>query len=310
VKLYPVRATRNRTRTIVTSEMIRAWEAALKFKKTQVILYAYGSRFKKADSLIEKHLLEKSVKKGVFVVTAASNSNDFDGRENVLLPCGLANGIHGVVCVAATLAEAPTVLCSNASKLASFGSPGSRAIAPTPNKVAGEWIYEEVSGSSDAAAAVAGVVALMKSFEHFKPDAIERMLLNATEGRVRTKTGYEMTYGVLRPDLAVKQAIAEAGLPQITSSKWGRLIRPLRHWRGSREQSPMGSVIAEARLASSQPEASSLQPSYRVSGASSTTRGFVDLFMDCFGNLLAPSGILHYPSGLSARLCFTLSFPS
>ncbi|KAF4646879.1 hypothetical protein FOL46_005056, partial [Perkinsus olseni] len=51
------------------------------------------------------------------------------------------------------------------------------------------------------------------------PEDIERMLLNATEGRVRTKTGYEMTYGVLRPDLAVKQAIAEAGSPQIRKTK-------------------------------------------------------------------------------------------
>ncbi|KAF4733678.1 hypothetical protein FOZ62_032484, partial [Perkinsus olseni] len=219
VKLFPIRATRNRTKGILTSEMIRAWEAALKFKKTQVILYAYGSRFKKADSLIKKRLLEKAVKKGVFVVTGASNSNDFDGREDVLVPCGLANGIRGVVCVAATFAKAPTVLCSNASKLASFGSPGSGVVFPTPNKVAGEWIYaKEEWGSSAASAAVAGVVALMTSFKNFKPEDVDRMLLNATEGRVRTKTGYEMTYGVLRPDLAVKQAIAEAGLPQIRSS--------------------------------------------------------------------------------------------
>ncbi|KAF4719132.1 hypothetical protein FOZ62_017851 [Perkinsus olseni] len=159
--------------------MIRAWEAALKFKKTQVILLAYGWSFERADSLVKKHLLEKAVKKGVFVVTGASNSDKSDGREDVLLPCGLANHIRGVVCVAATFAEMPTVLCSSASKLASFGAPG--------------------------------VVALMKSFKNFKPEDIERILLNATEGRVRTATGYEMTYGVLRPDLAVKQAIAEAG---------------------------------------------------------------------------------------------------
>ncbi|KAF4699072.1 hypothetical protein FOZ63_002348, partial [Perkinsus olseni] len=190
VKLFPIRATRNRTKGILTSEMIRAWEAALKFKKTQVILYAYGSRFKKADSLIKKRLLEKAVKKGVFVVTGASNSNDFDGREDVLVPCGLANGIRGVVCVAATFAKAPTVLCSNASKLASFGSPGSGVVFPTPNKVAGEWIYaKEEWGSSAASAAVAGVVALMTSFKNFKPEDVDRMLLNATEGRVRTKTG-------------------------------------------------------------------------------------------------------------------------
>ncbi|KAF4646750.1 hypothetical protein FOZ61_005228, partial [Perkinsus olseni] len=184
VKLYPVRATRNRTRGMLTSEMIRAWEAALKFKKTQVILYAYGSPFKKAVSLIIKRLLEKAVKKGVFVVTVASNSDDFDGRQDVVVPCGLANGIRGVVCVAATFAEAPTVLRSNASKLASFGSPGSEVVCPTPNKVVGEWIYAKKKwGSSVASAAVAGVVALMKSFKNFKPEDIERMLLNATEGR-------------------------------------------------------------------------------------------------------------------------------
>ncbi|KAF4681387.1 hypothetical protein FOZ63_022680, partial [Perkinsus olseni] len=183
--------------------MIRAWEAALKFKKTQVILFAYGWPFKRADSLINKHLLEKAVKKGVFVVTGASNSDNSDGQEDILVPCSLANGIRGVACVAATFAKAPTVLCSNASKLASFGSPGSDVVFPSPNKVAGEWVYAKKKwGSSVASAAVAGVVALMKSFKNFKPEDIERMLFNATEGRVRTKTGYEMTGGVLRPGLA------------------------------------------------------------------------------------------------------------
>ncbi|KAF4687565.1 hypothetical protein FOZ60_003786 [Perkinsus olseni] len=121
-------------------------------------------------------------------------------------------GFPGVLCVTATHAEEPLVLARRVAKLASLGVPGTEMMSLTPECDGDEWLYGMFRGSSGATAGAAGIVALMKSFKAFKPEEVERMLLNATEGRVKTEDGDEMTYGVLRPDLAVDQAIAEARL--------------------------------------------------------------------------------------------------
>ncbi|KAF4677506.1 hypothetical protein FOZ60_017304 [Perkinsus olseni] len=189
---------------------MRALEVALRFKKNDVILFAAGYPYEQKTALLFKRVLEKVVKRGILFLTAASNEDDADGMEELLLPCSLANGIQGVLCIAATTASDPFVLRRNSSKLASIGAPGTDVCLPTPKRDGDEWVYREREGSSAAAAAVAGIVALMKSFKNFKPRDIERILLNCTEGRVRTENGAEMLYGVLRPDLAVTQAIAEA----------------------------------------------------------------------------------------------------
>ncbi|KAF4651045.1 hypothetical protein FOZ61_010842 [Perkinsus olseni] len=210
VKLRPIDDVNPITGKATLSMTMRALEATLRFKKNDVILFAAGYPYGQKTALLFKRVLEKAVKKGILFLTAVSNKDDADGMEELLLPCSLANGIPGVLCIAATTAKNPFVLSRNSSRLASFGAPGTDVWLPTRKRDGDDWIYKNRKGASAAAAAVAGIVALMKSFKNFKPRDVERILLNCTEGRVRTENGAEMFYGVLRPDLAVSQAIAEA----------------------------------------------------------------------------------------------------
>ncbi|KAF4699368.1 hypothetical protein FOZ62_000022 [Perkinsus olseni] len=191
------------------TQSLLAFEKALEMKETSVVVYAYGNRFTPVTSLIFDYILKKVTKKGILVLVSSSNSDRVDSREEVIIPCSLANGIPGVLCVAATQAEEPLVLARKAARLASLGVPGTEVMSLTPERDGDEWLYGMFRGSSSATAAAGGIVALMKSLKAFKPEDVERMLLNATEGRVKTEDGDEMTYGVLRPHLAVEQAIAE-----------------------------------------------------------------------------------------------------
>ncbi|KAF4671695.1 hypothetical protein FOL46_009990 [Perkinsus olseni] len=210
VRIRPIRLTDRATGRATATMKVRSWEAALKFKDTDIIVFAYGSPFTQDNSLFYKRTLEEAVRKGIFVVTASFNS-DTNDTTAVPLPCSLAHIIPGVLCVAATSALEPTQLLAEPSELASLGSPGSEVWAPR-SLDEDHWVYKfkKYRGSSVATAAVGGLVALIRSFKNFKPAEIERMLLNSTEGRCRTTQGKEMLYGVLRPDLAIRQAIALA----------------------------------------------------------------------------------------------------
>ncbi|KAF4682642.1 hypothetical protein FOZ60_010263 [Perkinsus olseni] len=169
-----------------------------------------SSSYDRERALFYKGVLEKAVAKGIVVLTSTSNSNGVDSQNEVELPCSLANGLPGVLCVAATVTTEPMVLAADASKLASFGVPATDVVYPTRKYDGDHWVYRKNWGSSAAAAAAAGIVVLIKSFKNFRPQEIERILLNSTEGRVRTKAGDEMSYGLLRPEVAIEQAIAEA----------------------------------------------------------------------------------------------------
>ncbi|KAF4727712.1 hypothetical protein FOZ63_017106, partial [Perkinsus olseni] len=185
------------------TQSLFAFEEALGMKETSVVVYAYGFRFTPATALIFDYVLKKVTKKGILVLVSSSNSDRVDSREEVIVPCSLANATH---------AEEPLVLARRVAKLASLGVPGTEMMSLTPECDGDEWLYGMFRGSSGATAGAAGIVALMKSFKAFKPGDVERMLLNATEGRVKTGDGDEMVYGDLRPHLAVDQAIAEARL--------------------------------------------------------------------------------------------------
>ncbi|KAF4659222.1 hypothetical protein FOZ61_004899 [Perkinsus olseni] len=209
VKVRPIRITDRSDNRADLAKIASAWEAALKTGSTDIIVYAYASPFTRELSFFFKRLLKKTVKKGILVVTSAVNSDKVDSSSEVSLPCALANGLPGVLCVAATLSNKTTVLANDASKLASFGLPGTDILKLTPEREGDDWAFVMGRGSSFATAAAAGIVGLMKSFKNFSPEETERILLNSTEATVTTKSGSEMTYGVLRPDLAVTQAIAE-----------------------------------------------------------------------------------------------------
>ncbi|KAF4653805.1 hypothetical protein FOL47_010286 [Perkinsus chesapeaki] len=164
-----------------------------------------------------KRVITKAVKQGNFVVVSATNSDSGTGPDEVELPCSMANTMPGIVRVAATLTMNLTVLLSEASLLASFDVPGTEAITANIRSLDKLWRYKETQGSSTATAIVGGIAALMRSFKKFEPDVIKKVLLGATEGKVRTRRAAEMLYGVLRPDLAVKRAIElarEASLRQ------------------------------------------------------------------------------------------------
>ncbi|KAF4732032.1 hypothetical protein FOZ62_032163, partial [Perkinsus olseni] len=186
VKLRPIDDVNPITGKATLSMTMRALEVALRFKKDDVILFAAGYPYEQKTALLFKRVLEKVVKRGILFLTAASNEDDADGMEELILPCSLANGIQGVLCIAAT----------TASDL--------RLVLEHPAPMCG---YQHRSETETTAG---GMFALMKSFNNFKLSDIERILLNCTEGRVRTKNRAEMLYGVLRSDLAVSQAIAEA----------------------------------------------------------------------------------------------------
>ncbi|KAF4686067.1 hypothetical protein FOZ60_005695 [Perkinsus olseni] len=199
VKIFPIRMTQRRS-TVNPVRVMRAWDAALKLEDTEVIVYACAGPFDRDGALFYERVLKKAVEKGIVVVTASFNSDDVDGQNELALPCSLANGLPGVLCVAVTVTTEPMVLAADASKLASFGVPATDVVHPTPLYDGDHWVYRKNWGSSAAAAAAAGIVVLIKSFKNFRPQEIERILLNSTEGRVRTKAGDEMSYGVLRPD--------------------------------------------------------------------------------------------------------------
>ncbi|KAF4649978.1 hypothetical protein FOL47_001542, partial [Perkinsus chesapeaki] len=207
IKVRPIRATASPSGAATDEESERAWVEANKFDDSDVIVYATAGPFEKERSVMYKNVITEAVKKGNFVVVAASNSDQATGPEEVLLPCSMANSMRGVVCVAATLTASPTVLMSEASLLASFGVPGTQVIVATKRDKSRKWKYVEVEGSSSATAIVGGIAALMRSFKKFTPDVMKEILLNVTVCKVKTKKGVEMLYGVLRPDLAVKRAI-------------------------------------------------------------------------------------------------------
>ncbi|KAF4707494.1 hypothetical protein FOZ63_028519 [Perkinsus olseni] len=210
VRIRPIRLTDRATGRATGTMKARSWEAALKFEDTDIIVFAYGSPFTQDNSLFYKRTLEEAVRKGIFVVTASFNS-DTNDTTAVPLPCSLGHIIPGVLCVAATNAFHPTQVLAEPSQLASLGLPGSESWAPIPrDRDHLAYKFKKYRGSSIAAAAVGGLVALMKSFKNFKPAEIQRILLNSTEGRCKTKSGEEMLYGVLRPHLAIRQAVALA----------------------------------------------------------------------------------------------------
>ncbi|KAF4681716.1 hypothetical protein FOZ60_011681 [Perkinsus olseni] len=214
VLIRPIRMSEKGTEAAF-ERVVRAWEAALTFADTDIILYSAGGWFDQDRSVIYKFALEQAVKKGILVLTAAPNSDNVDGPEEVELPCALANGISGVLCIATTVTSDPFTALGDAAKLASFGMPGTNVTYPTPIRDGDVWRYAKGQGSSVAAAAAAGIAVLIKGFKNFAPQEIERILLNSTEGRVRTKAGDEMSYGLLRPEVAIEQAIAEATWSQV-----------------------------------------------------------------------------------------------
>ncbi|KAF4666430.1 hypothetical protein FOL47_004098 [Perkinsus chesapeaki] len=207
VKIRPIRSSASPSGDHTEEQIERAWKAANLFKESDVIVFAIAGPFTKESSLMYKRVIKKAVEQGNFVVVTAVNSDSATGPEEIDLPCSMANFIPGMVCVAATSTSNPGVLVHKASLLATFGVPGTEVIVAEIRSNIGKWKYEEIQGSSCATAIVGGIAALMQSFKKFKPDMIKEILLNATEGKVRTAKGVEMLYGVLRPDLAVKQAI-------------------------------------------------------------------------------------------------------
>ncbi|KAF4729450.1 hypothetical protein FOZ62_002723, partial [Perkinsus olseni] len=181
VKVRPIRITDRSDNRADLAKIARAWEAALKTGSTDIIVYAYASPFTQELSFFFKRLLKKTVKKGILVLTSAVNSDKVDSSSEVSLPCALANGLPGVLCVAATHSNKTTVLANDASKLASFGLPGTEVLKLTPEREGDDWAFLMGRGSSFATATAAGVVALMKSFKNFSPEETEGMLLNSTE---------------------------------------------------------------------------------------------------------------------------------
>ncbi|KAF4670106.1 hypothetical protein FOL47_002224 [Perkinsus chesapeaki] len=207
VKIRPIRLTATPRRGSSYEQIEVAWDIANKFEDSDVIVFASAGPFEQEASVMYKRVITEAVKQGNFVVVAASGSDDATGPAEVEIPCSMANPMPGVVCVAATLTSNPKVLLREASLLASFGVPGTEVWAAEIKDAFGNWTYDDGRGSSQATAIVGGIAALMQSFKKFKPDVIKEMLLNATEGKIRTARGVEMLYGVLRPDLAVKRAI-------------------------------------------------------------------------------------------------------
>ncbi|KAF4654317.1 hypothetical protein FOZ61_008336 [Perkinsus olseni] len=209
VKIRPVKVTQRNYSTFGDAQLARGWEAALNFQDIDMIVYAAGGDHTPDREALFKRLLTKTVEKGVIVLTGPKNSDKVSTEVEFALPCSLANQFSGVLCAAATKATDPNVLAYAASKHASFGLLGTEVWSPTHECGNGKLVYSNPSGSSTATAIAAGVVALMQSFKNFTPAEIDRMLIGATEGRVKTVNGTEMDYGSLRPDLAVRKAIAE-----------------------------------------------------------------------------------------------------
>ncbi|KAF4652430.1 hypothetical protein FOZ61_009685 [Perkinsus olseni] len=214
VRIFPIRMSQGRSDPDYAA-ILRAWDAAQNSEATEVILFACGGEFDQETALLYKAVLNRAVAKGIVVLTPTANSDDTNSLDELRLPCSLANSLPGVLCVAATVATEPVILTTATSKLASFGVPSTDVVVPTRKYDGDHWVYGKSWGSSAAAAAAAGIVVLMKSFKNFTPQEIERILLNSTEGRVRTKAGDEMSYGLLRPDVAIKQAIAEASWARV-----------------------------------------------------------------------------------------------
>ncbi|KAF4656968.1 hypothetical protein FOZ61_006557 [Perkinsus olseni] len=126
------------------TQSLFAFEKALEMKETSVVVYAYGNRFTPATALIFDQLLKKVTKKGILVLVSSSNSDRVDSREEVLVPCSLANGIPGVLCVTATQAEESLVLARRVAKLASLGVPGTEVMSLTPERDGDEWLYGDL----------------------------------------------------------------------------------------------------------------------------------------------------------------------
>ncbi|KAF4692381.1 hypothetical protein FOZ60_013495 [Perkinsus olseni] len=213
VKIRPVKVTQRNYSTFGDAQLARGWEAALNFQDIDMIVYAAGGDHTPDKEALFMRLLTKTVEKGVIVLTGSKNSDEVSTEAELALPCSLANQFPGVLCAAATTATNPKVLAYAASRHASFGLLGTEVWSPTHKCLNGGCVYGSLGGASMATAIAAGVVALMQSFENFTPAKIDRMLIGATEGRVKTVNGTEMDYGSLRPDLAVRKAIAEAAPP-------------------------------------------------------------------------------------------------
>ncbi|KAF4663489.1 hypothetical protein FOL47_005714 [Perkinsus chesapeaki] len=207
VKIRPIRLSASPSETPTDVQIERAWEIANMFKDSDVIVYATLEPFTQRKSVMYKPVITKAVEQGSFVIVSASNNDTATGPSEVDLPCSMANSMPGMVCAAATLTANPTVLLNEAALFASFGVPGTQVLVAKIRNAVGKWGYAEARGSSCATAIVGGIAALMQSFKKLKPDMMKEILLNATEGEVKTAKGEKMRYGVLRPDLAVKGAI-------------------------------------------------------------------------------------------------------
>ncbi|KAF4725496.1 hypothetical protein FOZ63_030188 [Perkinsus olseni] len=78
VKLRPIDDVNPITGKATLSMAMRALDAALRFKETDVLLFAAGYPYGQKTALLFKRVLEKAVKKGILFLTAASNDDDDD----------------------------------------------------------------------------------------------------------------------------------------------------------------------------------------------------------------------------------------
>lgn len=141
----------------------------------EVINLSLGWRFDQ-DSLLMRQMIEHAASKGILIVAAAGN----DAHDGPVYPCSY----DSVVCVASHNVDGKLSTFSNYGAHVDIAAPGDKILSSWPgNKRARsftqEEAYEYLSGTSQAAPQVTGILARLLNANYTPTQALQRLLSGA-----------------------------------------------------------------------------------------------------------------------------------
>lgn len=147
--------------------------------KAQIINLSLGWRFDQ-DSLLMRQMIEHAKDSGVLIVAAAGN----DAHEGPVYPCSY----EGVICVASHTVNGELSSFSNYGAHVDVAAPGTKILSAWPKNKRSRFFtqedsYEYLSGTSQAAPHVAGVLARLLNLGFSPEESLVKMLKGSREFR-------------------------------------------------------------------------------------------------------------------------------
>ncbi|KAF4672523.1 hypothetical protein FOL47_000438 [Perkinsus chesapeaki] len=170
-------------------------------KGIRIILMAI-SGFNRKQKVQEK--IKQAVAAGMLVIVTAGNGGE-DITRNKKYPCALTKRLPGMLCVAATEnTEMKLASFSNYADYVDIAAPGA-AVATTLLPMR----YGSCYGTSPASAIIAGVAAMLYSFNpYLSPVAVERIIKDTSRQGIKRTPKDTLKFGLVDADAAVAKLLS------------------------------------------------------------------------------------------------------